>query len=205
MGIPPAELLAAMGGIIGGLLVMVVCVLTGTRIVRWLKLPQELPEGPLFEPPPPPIRSKPDRKQAHEMAALQQRLRTIYESGHSTMRAAQQIQEHLFALERAGHALTGEEERKTHATVTARVEQASKRASDAATKAEQAMRHADPARAERETTALLSEARAALSEVEAAMRQIDIPDASRRLYVILLVAFLISLLLLVVSWSMAHK
>jgi len=41
------------GAIIAALLVFAGMLLLGVAIVRWLKLPTDLPEGPRFEPPPP--------------------------------------------------------------------------------------------------------------------------------------------------------
>ncbi len=80
-------------GVVGGLLLFALLLLFGTGLVRWLKLPQDLPEGPRFEPPPPPAVAHGDRTQAARTAAYQARLRTLYGEAHAVVRAAGQCQD----------------------------------------------------------------------------------------------------------------
>ncbi len=90
-------------GVIGGLVAFAVLLLAGAGVVRWLRLPQELPEIPRFEPPPPPLRVHPDRAAARVAAARQAELRQIFARGLGICHAAQQCHELLGGVE----ALTG--------------------------------------------------------------------------------------------------
>src|SRR5690349_9369082 len=93
--VPPAPeaLFHAMYALIGGLLLFALLLLLGTRIVRWLKLPQDLPEGPRFEPPAPPTVAKGDRAAAAIAAAAQARLRAVYDQAHAVVLAAVRCQD----------------------------------------------------------------------------------------------------------------
>lgn len=93
--VPPAPeaLFHAMYALIGGLMLFALLLLLGTRIVRWLKLPQDLPEGPRFEPPAPPTVAKGDRAAAAVAAAAQARLRAVYERAHAVVLTAVQCQD----------------------------------------------------------------------------------------------------------------
>lgn len=200
MPVPAAEVFTAMFAIMGGLMVTALCILAGVRIVRWLKLPQDLPEGPLFEPPPPPLRKTPDRATAKTTAALQERLRSLYGSGLRAVRIAQELQERGMLVESIAQSVAGDAERHRFGAIAARVEAAGKRAAEAATKAEQAMRQTDVDRAERETKALVNEAESALAEAQAAMKDVAIPEPNRMVFLVLLVAFIATLIYLAMSW-----
>lgn len=93
--VPPAPeaLFHAMYALIGGLLLFALLLLLGTRIVRWLKLPQDLPEGPRFEPPAPPTVAKGDRAAAALAAAAQSRLRAVYDQAHAVVLDAVRCQD----------------------------------------------------------------------------------------------------------------
>lgn len=82
-----------MSGVVGGLLLFALLLLFGTVIVRWLQLPQDLPEGPRFEPPPPPSVLLGDRTSAKVTAAAQAGLRTLYADAHAVVRAAAECQD----------------------------------------------------------------------------------------------------------------
>lgn len=85
--------LLSMCALIGGLLLFAALLLLGTVIVRWLKLPQDLPEGPRFEPPPPPTVPRGARARAAATAAEQARLRTLYAEAHAVAQAAAECQD----------------------------------------------------------------------------------------------------------------
>ena len=85
--------------VIGGLVAFAVLLLAGVGVVRWLRLPQELPEIPRFEPPPPPLRAHPDRAAARAVAARQAELRQLFARGLGICQATQQCQEMLGAVE----------------------------------------------------------------------------------------------------------
>ncbi len=92
MPVGPELLPLTMTALIGGLVVFALLLLTGTVLVRWLALPLDLPEGPRFEPPPPPTITKGDRATAAVAAAAQTRLRTVYEEAHVVVRLAGECQ-----------------------------------------------------------------------------------------------------------------
>lgn len=89
----PELLTLSMAALVGGLMVFALLLLLGVSIVRWLKLPQDLPEGPRFEPPPPPSVPTGDRAAAAVAAAAQARLRTVYTEAHAVMSAAAECQD----------------------------------------------------------------------------------------------------------------
>lgn len=89
----PEMLSLAMAALVGGLVLFAALLLIGTRIVRWLQLPQDLPEGPRFEPPPPPAVPRGDRAAAAVVAAMQARLHFCYGEAHAVMRAAAECQD----------------------------------------------------------------------------------------------------------------
>lgn len=89
----PQLLTFCLAGVVGGLMLFALLLLSGTALVRWLNLPQDLPEAPRFEPPPPPSVLHGDRARAAVTAAAQARLRTLYEQAHAVVRAASQCQD----------------------------------------------------------------------------------------------------------------
>ena len=93
MPVDQLNLFLTMATMVGGLLLFALLLLAGVRIVRWLKLPQELPEGPRFEPPPPPTIAHGNRAQAAVVAASQAKLYALYAQAHHAVRAAFETQE----------------------------------------------------------------------------------------------------------------
>ncbi len=61
-----------------GLLAFGGMLLLGVAIVRWLKLPQDLPEGARYSPPAPPLRDVQSPEDARATAALQDRRRGLF-------------------------------------------------------------------------------------------------------------------------------
>lgn len=88
----PELLPLSMAALVGGLMIFALLLLLGTAIVRWLKLPQDLPEGPRFEPPPPPSVPTGNRAAAAVAAAAQARLRSVYTEAYAVMSAAAECQ-----------------------------------------------------------------------------------------------------------------
>ena len=71
----PEEMLVPMVGVVIALLLFGGLLLFGVWVIKRLKLPNDLPEGPYFEPPPPPVRDLLDHVEARRMAARQMRRR----------------------------------------------------------------------------------------------------------------------------------
>ena len=72
------NVLAAMGGIMAGLLVFSGMLLGGLRLVRWLGLAQEPPLSAQLVPPAPPMRTLAERAGAPAVAALQARRAALF-------------------------------------------------------------------------------------------------------------------------------
>ncbi len=70
--------LAVIGGVVGALLAFSAMLLGGLRLVRWLGLPQDLPEGARYSPPAPPLRPAGDPASARVVAGFQARRRALY-------------------------------------------------------------------------------------------------------------------------------
>ena len=102
MPVDPQLLPLSMIAIVGGLMIFALLLLFGVKLIRWLKLPQDLPEGPRFEPPPPPSVLRGDRTAAAATAAVQARLQTIYAQAHAVVRAAAECQELHVLVRSAG-------------------------------------------------------------------------------------------------------
>ncbi len=94
----PAQLAYVMTAVVAALAVFSLLILGGVRIVAWLHLPQELPEGPRFEPPPPEIIDLPDPSRAASVAQRRGRLREIYGNAYAAFRAAGTCHEALAGL-----------------------------------------------------------------------------------------------------------
>lgn len=98
----PDLLFLVMAALIGGLMVFALLLQLGTAIVRWLNLPQDLPEGPRYEPPPPPSVPKGDRVAAGVAAAAQARLASIYAEAYALARAVAECQDLHLQVKAAG-------------------------------------------------------------------------------------------------------
>ena len=72
------NVLAAIGGIMAGLLVFSGMLLGGLQLVRWLGLTQEAPLSAQLVPPAPPMRSLVERAGAPAVAALQARRAALF-------------------------------------------------------------------------------------------------------------------------------
>lgn len=163
--------MAAMFGVIGGVAVFGVLLVSGVALVRRLKLPVDLPDGPRFEPPPPPMRSPAGAvDEARAIAERQARCRAVHDHGLACLRAAQQCHELVAGLPARRDAAT--------AAVAHRIEQAATTASDAAARAERRLADSDVEAAEKAVRADLALAEAALAEAEAAGA--TLPDTQRR-------------------------
>lgn len=87
MPLPP-ELMAPLGAVVAALLLFAGLLQFGVLIIRRLKLPQDLPEGPHYEPPPPPVADVLDPAAARTVAARQTARRAVYARAHDALRAA---------------------------------------------------------------------------------------------------------------------
>jgi hypothetical protein len=74
----PETLIAVVIAMIGGLLGFATLLLAGVALVRALRLPQDLPDGPRFEPPPPPLQEHGERSLAVQAAQRQAALAVLY-------------------------------------------------------------------------------------------------------------------------------
>lgn len=201
----PDLVFLTMASLIGGLLIFALLLLFGGVIVRWLKLPQDLPEGPRFEPPPPPAVPQGDRARAAVAATAQARLRTLYAQAHAVVRAAGECQELHHAVRSAGST-------EPYASVQPVTERCSATAVTSATAAEAALQALDRRlRADRsavneaEVSAVAKElaaheltAQGALAEARTAIA--PLPDGSNRRLIILVV-----LLVVMIAWVIAMQ
>lgn len=124
----PQLVFVAMAVVIGGLLLFVALLFAGLGVVRLLKLPQELPEGPRFEPPPPPARSGGDRVEARRVAERQARLRQVYAQAHDAVRAGWSCRE----LRSACVLSAGDERMRQAGEILARTSATARTAAEAA-------------------------------------------------------------------------
>jgi hypothetical protein len=79
--------------VVVGLLLFAGLLQLGALIVRALKLPNDLPEGPHFEPPPPAIRDVLSPDEASRIATQQLRLHQLYDRARMATQAAQRCME----------------------------------------------------------------------------------------------------------------
>jgi hypothetical protein len=201
----PDLVFLTMAGLIGGLLIFALLLLFGGVIVRRLKLPQDLPEGPRFEPPPPPAVPHGDRARAAVAATAQARLRTLYAQAHAVVRAAGECQELHHAVRSAGSA-------EPYASVQPVTERCSATAVTSATAAEAtlqaldrrlradrtAVTEADLVAAAKELAAHELAAQGALAQARSAVA--PLPDGgNRRLYILLV------LLVVMIGWVIAMQ
>ncbi|HEX3134879.1 MAG TPA: hypothetical protein VHX44_15035 [Planctomycetota bacterium] len=201
----PDTLMLTMFALIGGLLIFAVLLLLGVRIVRWLKLPQDLPEGPRFEAPPPPSVAKGDRAAAAVIAVAQARLQAVYTEAHAVVRAAAECQDLHQQVNSAGAV-------EPFAAVAPVTERCSATAITSATAAEQALQAFDrrlradrAAVADAEVEALRKDlaghaltAQEALTEARAAVA--PLPDGGNRRLILL-----VGLLVVMIAWVIAMQ
>ncbi len=69
---------AIIGGVMAALLVFAAMLLSGLRLVRWLGLNQDMPEGAQYSPPAPALRAAGDPAGARVIAGLQARRRALF-------------------------------------------------------------------------------------------------------------------------------
>lgn len=179
MPVPP-EMLAPMGAMVAALVLFAGLLQFGLFVVRRLKLPQDLPEGPHFEPPPPPVRDVLEPAAARAQAAIQARRRLIYACAHSAARAAASCAEASLLSLVAG---PGTPDPATASTELARLAATAKAAADAA---DQAMSGSDLDTAAADTERHMAEAVSAFIATQAVLAPFPAP-ANRRLRWLLIV------------------
>jgi len=84
----PQESIVVIGAVVAALLVFCALLLAGLRLVRWLRLPQDPPEGPRFEPPPPPLLTTADPAHARDARVVQDAARTRFAKARDAYAAA---------------------------------------------------------------------------------------------------------------------
>jgi hypothetical protein len=206
MPVDPQLLPLSMIAIVGGLMIFAVLLLFGVKLIRWLKLPQDLPEGPRFEPPPPPSVLRGDRIAAAATAAVQARLQAIYTQAHAVVRAATECQEMHVLVRSAGPV-------EPFAAVAPVTERCSATAVTSATAMEHvlsafdrrlrtdraAVTDAEMEAAKRDIAHHALVAQGALSEARAAIAPLPNGGANRRLYMLLI------LLAVMIVWVFAMQ
>ena len=206
MPVDPQLLPLSMIAIVGGLMIFAVLLLFGVKLIRWLKLPQDLPEGPRFEPPPPPSVLRGDRTAAAATAAVQVRLQAIYSQAHAVVRAAAECQELHLLVRSAGPV-------EPFAAVAPVTERCSAAAVTNATAMENvlsdfdrrlrtnraAVTVADIEAATRDIEGYAVVAQSALNEARTAVAPLPSGGANRRLYILL------ALLAVMIAWVFAMQ
>ena len=206
MPVDPQLLPLSMIAIVGGLMIFALLLLFGVKLIRWLKLPQDLPEGPRFEPPPPPSVLRGDRTAAAATAAVQARLQAIYSQAHAVVRAAAECQELHVLVRSAGPV-------EPFAAVAPVTERCSAAAVTNATAMENvlsdfdrrlrtnraAVTVADIEAATRDIEGYAVVAQSALNEARTAVAPLPNGGANRRLYMLL------ALLAVMIAWVFAMQ
>lgn len=177
----PGLVLAAISAVVGALAVFAALLLAGVRIVSALRLPTELPEGPRFEPAPPPAHAPGDPAAARARAALTARRRAV---GDDAARAAEIAEQLRLRQEEVPDELR------------APIAEAADEAARAAAVAETAFRGDDLDDAEATTRDARERAERALERAEHVLR--DAPAPSQRHLVVL-----VALLVVAVAWLAA--
>lgn len=193
-----AIIFPAMGAVILGLLLFAGLLLTGLAIIRCLGLPQDLPEGPRFEPPPPDIREPTSRAAAETIARERNLLRERLALAHATVGDGLACQETLITLD----AFPGRDD-TAHASVVADLRAAAATAIAAGTEAERiALRLRD--RPDEPGIAapladLAAQAAAARKLVDDACARLPDGGGNRRL------ALMVVVLVVMVAWLVAMR
>lgn len=177
----PFEPFIGMAAVVGALFAFAGLLQAGLFVVRWLKLPQDLPEGAYFSPPAPPIADRLTPAEAQARAQATVALRRLYVMAHLAQRAAVTCGEFV---------AVAPVERRPALTALA------ERAKAAAEAADAAVRTADPTAAER-VRASLREALALRREARAAVADCAGDDGARRRRLVLM------LVVLVVLWALS--
>lgn len=194
---------AVMAAVFGGLVITFLSLLFGDAVVRILKLPRDLPDGPRFEPPPPAAHAG-DRAASQAIAEKQRRLQRIYAEAHNVFRMAQQAHDLWSSADAMARAANGDK-RLEYAKVATVLEGVSKQAGDEATAAEQAMRGGSPDQAERAVKEHAVKAAALLAQANQAISVFPGANDRRRLYILLALVAVGLVWLLVLLASLAKR
>lgn len=177
----PFEPFIGMAAVVGALFAFAGLLQAGLFVVRWLKLPQDLPEGAYFSPPAPPIADRLTPAEARARAQATVALRRLYVMAHLAQRAAVACADTI--------ALAPSERQPTLVALT-------ERAKAAAEAADAAARQAAPADPDR-VRAGLRAALAARREARAAVADCAGDDGARRRRLLLMLG------VLVVLWALS--
>ncbi len=165
-------------------------VLFGVRLVRWLQLPQDLPEGARYEPPAPPAHYDSSFAEAGRIAALTAARATVYAQAHAAYRAA--VFTHDAAAQLRERSAAAPDDR-TLAQATATAVEAATTAGVATTSADAALPTAAAAPSAADIAAVASTvamfaatAESAQQAATQALSTVPTPPRSRRLLYVLI-------------------
>jgi hypothetical protein len=94
----PETLFAVVAAMVGGLMGFAVLLLAGVALVHALRLPQDLPDGPRFEPPPPPLQPRGERGLALKAAQRQAVVAALYARARELEHGGRECQALMGAL-----------------------------------------------------------------------------------------------------------
>jgi hypothetical protein len=199
----PSSVYAVMAAVMGGLAVTFIALLTGDFVVRKLKLPRDLPEGPRFEPPPPAGHGV-DRVAATVIAQKQKRLISIHAAAFGVLRISQQAHDLFSHIEPMARSAAPDQKQKLFRAAVV-IERASTQAAESAAAAEQDMRNADPDIAERLVQEHAVRAAALLTEARQAASAFPEPADRRRVLILSAIALVALVWLLVLIITIAKR
>ncbi|MFW5750297.1 MAG: hypothetical protein ACOCZK_01485 [Planctomycetota bacterium] len=186
--------LAVLIAIICALFTFGMLVIAGGYIVRRLRLPRDLPEGPRFEPTPPPPQDPGSSRAARERAALSEQRAAACTAARQALHFASSLSAEAHALEQLDDAVLrqagSDDPAALRRTATGLAEQAAAEAEHA----ESQMRGADVAAAAETCAASRQRAAGLHAELERHLAPLTVADG-RRTRILLLFVLLIALLI----------
>ncbi len=192
MDTDPDQLMAVVVAMIGGIAAFSALLLLGGWVVRILRLPQDLPDGPRFEPPPPPVAALAERTAARLRAERQAEVHALYARIQELVRTAHECQLLSHQLQDEGVA----------AEVMAALTRHAAEAETASTQLMTAMATANARHGQQGPPAGLDELRgacdsagkaidAAIAAQRAIRAQVPLPSAPTRRWLLLLLAIMV--------------
>lgn len=184
----PELVTLAVGAVIAAMAVFSLSILAGLRLLKWLGVEPELPEGLAWEQPAPPSRAPGDRQASAASRAWRDRMAAIRDGSRECWLAGRACQE-----------LADRADPSRHAAERAVIDQAAEACARQLELATQAMQLSDPDAAERAMAAPRAACAEALARARAAAASLPDPEAARNRRLVVwmtLAAILGSLLLL---------
>ncbi len=189
-----SDQLTVLIAIICALFTFGVLVIAGGAIVRLLRLPRDLPEGPRFEPPPPAPQDPGANEAARERAAESAQRRAACTAARQTLHFASSLSAEAHALEQLDEAVLRQAGAEDPAALRRTATQLAEQAAAEAERAETEMRCADATAAVAACTAARERAAALHAELEGHLAPVTLAD-NRRSRILLLFVLLIALLI----------